>query len=75
MVHGGTHGHPGRLQIETARLAALLEDDAQELVYLPRDRPVDRFGHPFFSGASVSSIGRAWHICVFTSMKARLNSR
>lgn len=68
LAHGRTQGHLGRLQIEAARLAALLEDDAQELVYFARDLLANRFRRFFPSGASVSSTGRAWHICVFTSM-------
>jgi hypothetical protein len=74
-MQGRTHGHLGRLQIETARLASLLKDHTQELIYFARDFLADGFRRFFSSGASVSSTGRAWHICVFTSMKSRLNSR
>jgi len=74
-VQGRTQGHLGRLQIETARLAALLEDDAQELVYFPRDFPVDRFRRFFSWGLSVSSTGRARQIFALTSTKDRSNCR
>jgi hypothetical protein len=58
-VHGGTHGHLDGLQIEAARLAAGVEDDAQQLVYFAGDFLLDRFGR-FFSWASssCSSTGR-----------------
>lgn len=75
VMHDRTHGHLGSLQIETARLATLLEDHTQELVYFARDFPANRFGRFFSCGDSVSSTGRARQICAFTSMKARLNSR
>jgi hypothetical protein len=67
-MHGRTHGHLQGLQIEAPRFAVGAENDAQELVYFARDLPVDRFRR-FFSWAEgeVSSTGRNWQICSFTS--------
>ena len=49
VVPGRTHRHLGRLPIETAPLAALLEEDALQLVYFPLDFWAVRF-RPFFPG-------------------------
>src|SRR5437016_7547415 len=38
------HCHLHRFQIETARLAAIVEDDPQQLVYFAGDFLTDRFG-------------------------------
>jgi len=67
-MHGRTHRHLDRFQIETAGLAAIFEDDAQELIYFARDFPTDRFDC-FFSWAddAVSSIGLNPQICSLTS--------
>ena len=67
VVHGGSQGHLGSLQIEAARLSALLEDHAQELVYFARDFPADRLRRFFSSGVKVSSMGRKRQICPLTS--------
>ena len=75
MMHGRTHSHLGRLQIEATRLAPLLENHPQQLVYFARDLLADRFRRFFSSGDNVSSTGRARQISALTSMKARLNSR
>src|SRR5438445_6093807 len=75
VMHGRTQGHLRSLQIEMARLAALLENQMQELFYFARDLLTDGFGRFFSCGESVSSNGRARQICAFTSTKARLNSR
>ena len=75
MVHGGTHGHLDGLQIETARLAALLKDHAEQLIYLLRDFLADRFGRFFSSGVRVSSIGRARQIRSLISSKSWLSCR
>ena len=72
MVHGRTHRHLGSLQIETARLAALLEDDAQELIYFARDLLADRFRRFFSCGVEVvSSTGRKRQTCSLTSTNSR----
>ena len=39
-------------------LAAIFEDDVQELIYFARDLLTDRFGRFFSSGERVSSTGR-----------------
>jgi hypothetical protein len=74
-MHGRTHQHLGRFQIETAAVAEILEDDPQELVYFARDFPADRCGRFFSSGDSVSSAGRARQIFSFTSSNCWLSSR
>ena len=51
MVPGRTHPHLGRLPIETAPLAALLEEDALELVYFPARLLGGSFPPFFFRGA------------------------
>jgi hypothetical protein len=48
MMHGRTYSHLGSLQIEAARLAALLENHAQQLVYFALDLLADRFRRFFF---------------------------
>jgi hypothetical protein len=76
VVQGRSHSHLGRFQIEAACLAALLKDNAQELVYFPRDFLADRFRR-FFSwvlGAS-SSTGRNSQIRSLTSNNWPLSSR
>src|SRR2546422_6709325 len=62
------HRHFDGFQIQTARLALLLEDGAQESIYFTRDFLADGFGR-FFSwalGAS-SSTGRSWQMRVLTA--------
>src|SRR6266700_3549632 len=68
MMHGRTHHHLDGFQIDMARLAALLENDTQQLVYFPRDLLADRFGR-FFSSAlgASSSTGRNLQTCSLTS--------
>jgi hypothetical protein len=67
-MHGRAHSHFNGFQIQTPRFAAILEDDAQQLVYFARDFLLDRFGG-FFSWADggVSSTGRNLQICSLTS--------
>ena len=55
LVHGRAHHRLDGFQIQTPRLAATLEDDAQQLVYFARDLLADRFRRFFSSGESVSS--------------------
>jgi hypothetical protein len=72
-MHGRTHRHLDRFQIETPGLAAIFEDDAQELIYFARDFPTDRFDRFFSSGESVSSTGRARQMLSFTSSNCWLS--
>jgi hypothetical protein len=72
-MHGRTHRHLDRFQIETAGLAAIFEDDAQELIYFARDFPPDGFDRFFSSGESVSSTGRARQMLSFTSSNCWLS--
>lgn len=59
VMHGGTHRHLDGFQIEAARLAPAVEDDAQQSVYFAGDFPLDRFGRFFSCGVcSVCSSGR-----------------
>ena len=59
LMHGRAHRHLDGFQIQTARLTASVEDDAQQLVYFARDFPLDRFGRFFSCGVcSVCSMGR-----------------
>jgi len=73
VMHGGAHRHLDGLQIETARLAALLEDDPQELVYFADDFLTDRFRRFFSSGVRVSSRGRKRQTRSLTSTSSRLS--
>ena len=70
LMHGGTHRHLDSFQIHTARLAASVEDDAQQLVYFARDFLTDRFGRFFSCGDTESSQGRVRQILSFTSSNA-----
>jgi hypothetical protein len=47
-MHRRAHRHLDRFQVQMARLAAALEDHAQQLVYFARDFLLDRLGR-FFS--------------------------
>jgi hypothetical protein len=55
------------LQIQMSRLAAAVEDDAQQPVYFARDFLADGFRRFFSSGERVSATGRARQIRSFTS--------
>ena len=60
LVHGRAHRHLDGFQIQTPRLSATVEDDAQQLVYFARDLLADRFRRFFSSGESTSgSDGRS----------------
>ncbi len=50
LVHGGTNGHFHRLEIQSARLAALAENQLQQVLYFAGDFLPDRFGRFFSSG-------------------------
>jgi hypothetical protein len=47
-MHGGSHGHLDRFQIESAALALFLKDQTQQRAYFPFDFLPDRFRR-FFS--------------------------
>jgi hypothetical protein len=49
-MHGRAHRHLDGFQIQVPRLAAAVEDDAQQLVYFTRDFLADRFGRFFSCG-------------------------
>lgn len=68
VVHRRAHRHLDSLQIQTPRLAAGAEDDAQQLVYFARDLLLDRVCR-FFSWAEGwgSSTGRNWQTRSLTS--------
>jgi hypothetical protein len=73
-MHGRAYRHLDGFQIEPPSLAAAREDRTQKLLYFARDFLVDRLGRFFSSAERVSSTGRAWQICAFTSIKVRLSS-
>ena len=68
LMHGRAHGQLQSFHIPTPRLAAGVENDAQQLVYFARDFSLDRGGR-FFSWVvdKVASTGRNAQICSFTS--------
>ena len=66
-MHDRPHQHLGGFQIQVPRLAAAVEDDAQQLVYFARDFLADGFRRFFSSGERVSATGRARQILSFTS--------
>src|ERR1700730_3957390 len=73
-MHGRAYRHLQGFQIETAGLAAILEDDAQPSIYFARDFLPDRFGVFFSAGVcSCSSKGRKRQIAALTSTNSRLN--
>ena len=76
VMHGGTHRHLDGFQIQTASLAATMEDDAQQLVYFARHFLADRFGR-FFSWADSAgpSTGRNRQISSLTSRSWPPSSR
>jgi len=67
LMHRRTYRHLDGLQIQPPRLAATVEEDAQQLVYLARDFLADGFRRFFSWGERVSSSGRARQILSFTS--------
>ena len=68
LMHGRTHRHLQGFQIQTSRLAAGAESDAQQLFYFAGDFLLDGF-RSFFSRAddAASSTGRNAQICSLTS--------
>ena len=67
LMHDRPHDHFGGFQIQAPRLAAAVEDDAQQLVYFVRDFLLDGIRRFFSSGERVSATGRAWQIFSLTS--------
>jgi hypothetical protein len=66
-MQGRAHRRFDGFQVETAALAATLEEDAQQWLYFARDFLLDRGGRFFSCGDRVSSTGRARQIFSFTS--------
>jgi hypothetical protein len=54
LVQSRAHNHLDGFQIQSARLAATAEDDAQQVVYFARDLLADRFRCFFSSDESTS---------------------
>src|SRR5438094_3953252 len=75
-MQGRAHRHLHGVQIQPTRLAALLENNAQELVYFAPHFLADRFGR-FFSWLerAGSSTGRKRQIASLTSRSRRPSSR
>jgi hypothetical protein len=74
-MHGRAHRLDG-FQIETARLATVIEDHAQQLIYFARDFLADRFGRLFsWADSGGSSTGRNRQISSLTSSNWPPSSR
>jgi hypothetical protein len=67
LMHDRPHNHLGGFQIQAPRLAAAVEDNAQQLAYFARDFLLDGFRCFFSSGETVSAIGRVRQICSLIS--------
>jgi hypothetical protein len=74
-MHDRPHGHLSGFQVPAPRLAAAVEDYAQQLVYFARDFLLDGFRRFFSSGERVSATGRARQIFSLISNSSRLSSR
>ena len=74
-MHHRPHDHLGGFQVQAPRLAAAVENDAQQLVYFARDFLLDGFRRFFSSDERVSATGRARQIFSLTSNSSRLSSR
>src|SRR5262245_22262547 len=73
-MQGGAHGHLCGLQIQVPRLAPLLENHPQELIYFARDLLLDRCRRFFSCSVSgSSSTGRKRQIAALVSTNARLS--
>jgi hypothetical protein len=66
-MHGGSHGHLHRFQIEATRFAQVLKGDPKQSAYFPFDFPLERFRRFFSCGADKSSTGRAAQSCSLTT--------
>jgi hypothetical protein len=73
-MHGRAHRHLDGFQIQTAGLAAAVENDTQQFVYFARDFLLDRFGR-FFSCSvcGSASAGRARQISVLVWTNSRVS--
>jgi hypothetical protein len=75
-MHGRAHRHLNRFQIQAARLAAVIKDDAQQVIYFARDFLADRFGRSIsWANRTGSSTGRKRQICSLTSRSWPPSSR
>ena len=72
-VHGPTHQHLDRLQIDASAAAGSSEDHLQQAAYFPGDFLLDGRRRFFSSGVRVCSTGRKRQIRSLTSLKDRLN--
>jgi len=76
LMHGRPHRHFHSFQVQTPGFVPAVEDDAQQLVYLARDFPMNRFGRFFpWALSAACSTGRRRQIFSLISTKARPNSR
>ena len=66
-MHGGSHGHLQRFQIEAARFTKTLKDESQQAAYFPFDFPLERFRRFFSCDDNESSIGRVEQSCSLTT--------
>ena len=73
-MHGSSHRHLDRFQIEPASLALVVENKMQQRAYFPFDFLPDRFRRFFSCGVSVSSTGLARQIFSLVTIKVRLSS-
>src|SRR5208282_5257460 len=68
------HGHLGRFEIESPRVASILEHHPQELFYFAPDLLPDRFDRFFFSSVSgCSSRGRKRQISALVPRNSRVS--
>jgi len=75
-MHDRAHRRLDGFQIETARLATVIEDHAQQLIYFARDFLADRFGRCFsWADSGGSSTGRNRQISSLTSSNWPPSSR
>jgi hypothetical protein len=75
LMHRSPHCHLDRFEVETASLAAVLKDDAEQPAYFVFDFPLNRFRRFFSWAVNASSTGLAWQIFSFTSSRLWLRSR
>jgi hypothetical protein len=73
-MHRVAYQHLNRFQFEASALVPSAKDNLKKPIYFLGDLALDDFRRFFSCVVSVSSTGRAWQICSFTSTKERLNS-
>src|SRR5689334_17168306 len=73
-MHRVAHQHLDGFQFDASGLVPGGKDNLEKPIYFLSDFALDDFRRFFSCGVSVSSTGRAWQICSFTSTKDRLNS-